>query len=188
MKNLNTRDKKLLAIVGIISVLIFIVFFNRASNEEIGTNDDLPGIITEAPDESISKTIDSDGAEKTETAPKETSAAESAAEEPAADETDGSVDAVDNENYKVYKFRSKKLLDQHYNKHGKEMGFSSAEEYESAASDVINSPEALYKLEAEDGDGVYYIESTNEFVILSTDGYIRTYFNPSGGKAYFDRQ
>ena len=41
---------------------------------------------------------------------------------------------------------------------------------------------------AEDGDGVYYIEDTNEFVILSTDGYIRTYFRPSGGKKYFDKQ
>ena len=87
-----------------------------------------------------------------------------------------------------YHFRNKKLLDQHYEKHGKEMGFASAEEYEQAASDVINSLDALFKIEAEDGDGVYYIEETNEFVILSTDGYIRTYFNPSGGKKYFDKQ
>ncbi len=90
--------------------------------------------------------------------------------------------------YVSYKFRSKKLLDQHYKKHGEEMGFASAEEYEAAASDVINSPDALFKLEAEDGDGVYYIEATNLVVILSTDGCIRTYFNPSGGKAYFDKQ
>ena len=90
--------------------------------------------------------------------------------------------------YIEYRFRSKKLLDQHYDKHGKEMGFASAADYEKAASDVINSPDALYKTEAEDGDGVYYIEETNEFAVLSTDGYIRTYFNPSGGKKYFDRQ
>jgi len=87
-----------------------------------------------------------------------------------------------------YKFRSKKYLNQHYEKHGIEMGFASAEEYERAASAVINNPDALYKTEAEDGDGVYYVEATNEFAILSTDGYIRTYFNPSGGKAYFERQ
>ena len=68
------------------------------------------------------------------------------------------------------------------------MGFASAADYEKAASDVINSPDALYKTEAEDGDGVYYIEETNEFAVLSTDGYIRTYFNPSGGKKYSDRQ
>lgn len=97
--------------------------------------------------------------------------------------------AADNETeYVQYKFRNTNLLEQHYKKHGIDMGFSSAEEYESAASDVINSPDALYKTEAEDGDGVYYIEATNEFVVLSTDGYIRTYFYPDSGKAYFDRQ
>ena len=88
----------------------------------------------------------------------------------------------------TYSFRNQDYLDQHFEKHGKEMGFATPEEYEAAASAVINNPDALYKTEAEDGDGVYYIESTNEFVVLSTDGYIRTYFNPSDGKAYFDRQ
>ena len=88
----------------------------------------------------------------------------------------------------TYSFRNQDYLDQHFEKHGKEMGFATPEEYEAAASAVINNPGALYKTEAEDGDGVYYIESTNEFVVLSTDGYIRTYFNPSDGKAYFDRQ
>ncbi|MBQ8825816.1 MAG: hypothetical protein IJ007_01840 [Oscillospiraceae bacterium] len=88
----------------------------------------------------------------------------------------------------TYYFRNQSTLDSHYEKHGIEMGFASAEEYEAAASAVINSPDALYKTEKEDGDGVYYIEQTNEFAVLSTDGYIRTYFLPSAGKAYFDRQ
>ena len=69
-----------------------------------------------------------------------------------------------------------------------DFGYKNANEYEKGASDVINNKSALYKTEAEDGDGVYYIEATNEFVILSTDGYIRTYFRPNGGKSYFDRQ
>ena len=86
-----------------------------------------------------------------------------------------------------YYFRTKKLRDQHYEKHGIDMGFSSADEYRRAASDVINDPSALTKTEKEDGDTCYYIEATDEFVVLSTDGYIRTYFNP-GGKDYFDRQ
>ncbi len=97
-------------------------------------------------------------------------------------------DGADNENYVNYEFRSEKLLDQHYHKHGIEMGFDSAEAYEKAASDVVNNPDALYKTEQEDGDGVYYVEDTNEFVILSGDGYIRTYFLPNAGKAYYDRQ
>ena len=96
------------------------------------------------------------------------------------------------EAYVEYHFRSKKQLQQHFEKHGDEFsddfGYKNAAEYEKGASDVINNKSALYKTEAEDGDGVYYIEDTNEFVILSTDGYIRTYFRPNGGKSYFDRQ
>lgn len=98
-------------------------------------------------------------------------------------------DAVDQaKQYIEYKFRNNKLLNQHYEKHGIEMGFDSKESYEKAASDVINNPDALHKIEKEDGDFVYYVEATNEFVILSQDGYIRTYFLPSAGKKYYDRQ
>ena len=85
-----------------------------------------------------------------------------------------------------YEFRNRNLLDKHYEKHGIEMGFESAEEYEAAASAVINNPEALHKLEQEDGDDVFYLEDTGEFVVLSTDGFIRTYYYAD--KAYFDRQ
>ena len=98
----------------------------------------------------------------------------------------------DDGTYVEYHFRSKKLLNQHFEKHGEEFaddfGYNSAAEYEKGASDVINNSSALHKTEAEDGDGVYYIESTNEFVILSTDGYIRTYFRPNGGIDYYNRQ
>lgn len=89
---------------------------------------------------------------------------------------------------KTYTFRSESLLDEHYQKHGVEMGFATKEDYVAAANKVIYSPDALHKLEAEDGDDVYYLESTNELVIVSTDGYIRTYFCPDSGKDYFDRQ
>ena len=68
------------------------------------------------------------------------------------------------------------------------MGFTDAKVYEQAAAAVVANPLALHKLEAEDNDDVYYLESTNEFVIVSTDGYIRTYFKPDKGKAYFDQQ
>ncbi len=68
------------------------------------------------------------------------------------------------------------------------MGFDSAKAYEAAANQVIQNPDVLHKLEAEDGDDVYYLEATNEFVVVSTDGYIRTYFNPDSGIDYFNRQ
>lgn len=86
------------------------------------------------------------------------------------------------------RFRNKSLLNQHYEKHGKHMGFASAAEYEAAAAKVPFDPNVLHKIEAEDGDDVYYIESTNEFVVVSTDGYLRTYFNPARGIDYFNDQ
>lgn len=110
----------------------------------------------------------------------------------AAETTTTAVSDLDDGTYVEYRFRSKKQLNEHYEKHGSEFkddfDYNSAADYEKGASDVINCKEALHKTEAEDGDGVYYIEDTNEFVILSTDGYIRTYFRPSGGKSYYDRQ
>ncbi len=87
-----------------------------------------------------------------------------------------------------YSFRSYDLWQEHYQKHGIEMGFTSAEDYLTSANNVINSPNALHKLEKEDGDDVYYLEVSNEFVVVSTDGYIRTYFRPDDGIEYYNRQ
>ena len=88
----------------------------------------------------------------------------------------------------VYNFRKAEYLQEHFEKHGAEFGYATAEEYLAGANRVVASPEALHKLEAEDGDDVYYLESTNEIVFVSTSGYLRTYFKPNDGKAYFDRQ
>ncbi len=92
------------------------------------------------------------------------------------------------EDYVAYYFRNDDLLEQHYEKHGMEMGFESMEAYEEAACAVIYHPDVLTKTEKEDGDYVYYIEESNEFVVISQDGYIRTYFHPSAGIDYYNRQ
>ena len=118
---------------------------------------------------------------------------------PTVEETSEAVEVTSDEGYPVvddsyvaYHFRSNKQLNEHFEKHGAEFDgdfdYQSAEDYEEGASDVINNDDALFKYEKEDGDGVYYIEATNEFVILSKDGYIRTYFRPTKGKKYFDKQ
>lgn len=88
----------------------------------------------------------------------------------------------------TYEFRKQQNLDDHFEKHGSEFDYETAEEYLAGANRVINDPNSLYKTEAEDGDHIYYLESTNEFVVVSTDGYIRTYFRPSAGIDYFNRQ
>ncbi|MFG6330107.1 MAG: hypothetical protein K1W06_11680 [Lachnospiraceae bacterium] len=91
-------------------------------------------------------------------------------------------------NNNSYKFRNDKYLLQHFEKHGGEFGYATKEEYLAGANKVISSKDALHKTEAEDGDDVYYLEQSNEFVIVSVDGYIRTYFKPSGGIDYYNRQ
>ncbi len=112
-------------------------------------------------------------------------------DEPEVEESEESVSeepAVEEVTMAEVTFRNQKLLDQHYDKHGIEMGFASAEEYELAAYKVIIHPDTLHKIESEDGDDVYYREETNEFVVVSQDGYIRTYFYPNAGIDYYNRQ
>ena len=86
------------------------------------------------------------------------------------------------------RFRNVALLTEHYEKHGVDMGYANANEYQAAAAATAADPNALHKTEAEDGDDVYFLESTGNIVFVSTDGYIRTFFHPDSGKAYFDRQ
>lgn len=88
----------------------------------------------------------------------------------------------------TYQFRNDEYLTEHFEKHGSELGYTSKEDYLEGANKVISSSKSLHKLEAEDGDDVYFLESTSELVILSNDGYIRTYFKPEDGVEYFNRQ
>ena len=104
------------------------------------------------------------------------------------DSDDAPVQNAADQDAVVYHFRNDQYLSEHFEKHGGDFSFATKEEYEEGANQVISSKEALHKLEAEDGDDVYYLESTNEFVIVSTDGYIRTYFKPEDGIEYYNRQ
>ena len=69
-------------------------------------------------------------------------------------------------------FRNEKFLEDHFVKHGNEFGYSTKEEYLAGA----------------DGDDIYYDKNSNEIVFVSGDGYIRTYFRPSEGIDYYNRQ
>ncbi len=154
--------------------------------ESISASDVVEDVLTGQGDESQetqaeNEIVDEDGQDDDQDADDDGNAEQEAGQIEENEEA-GNADYVD------YYFRSSKLLNSHYEKHGIEMGFASAKEYEKAASDVVNNPAALHKTEAEDGDDVYYVEETNEFVVVSTDGYIRTYFNPGGGIDYYNRQ
>lgn len=91
-----------------------------------------------------------------------------------------------------HEFASQKLFDQHYQKHvidQQEFGDITQEEYLNMANILLNSTgdNILTKTE-EDGDLLFYNVDTNEFAVLRTDGIIRTYFKPSAGIDYFNRQ
>ncbi len=149
----------------------------EAGNEKSGTD-----ILAE--NDGIEEQPQEETAAAEETTPEKADSMEAAASlQEASEAMQGEADAGSQ-----YTFRNAKLLNEHFEKHGKEMGFSSAEEYLAAANAVVNNASALHKTEKEDGDDVYYLEATNEFVIVSTDGFIRTYFYPNAGIDYYNRQ
>lgn len=91
---------------------------------------------------------------------------------------------------KQYRFRSQKLLDQHFEKHGSEFGNITKDDYVRMANELINSESesVLSKTEKEDGDTVFFDKKTGYFAVLSTDGYIRTFFIPDQGIKYYNKQ
>lgn len=175
--------------LGVIIVLLIIAFAISlitgkdllSSDENSGSSTAITAENTEAYPETETNHTETDASNKT-----------SSATQKAADTKETSTAVSTESEYVSYRFRSKSQLNQHFDKHGgefkKDFGYKNAAEYEKGASDVINNPKALCKTEKEDGDYVYYIEETNEFVVLSTDGYIRTYFRPNAGIDYFNRQ
>ena len=76
-------------------------------------------------------------------------------------------------------------LSSHFGKHGTGVGCSTETEYVAAANAVVANDATLHKEEA-DGDDIYYLEETGELVVVSTKGYIRTYF--ISDLDYFGRQ
>ena len=88
---------------------------------------------------------------------------------------------------KFYKFRSWQKLTDHFQKHRGEFGYSSEKDYLYHANLVINDPKSR-KAKQADGDEQYLNPDTCEYVVLSRDGYIRTYFRPGRCEYYFEKQ
>lgn len=185
------RNGKKLGIGGTIVVIIVYLLLvkmgviqmdgaGNSGDNNVASNNTAAPIVTQEPTEAPTQ------APKATKAP-EVTAEPKATEEPtqAPTEEPQSEEEIELTNYW---FRTKSLRDSHYEKHGIEMGFETPEDYIKAANMVICNPNALHKLEAEDGDHIYFLEETNEFVVLSQDGYIRTYYIANGGIDYFNRQ
>lgn len=95
----------------------------------------------------------------------------------------------DEDELRQYTFRSEKLFSDHYKKHGAEFGKITKEEYLKLANELIasKSDNVLHK-EAADGDRLFFDKEKGWFLVISKDGYIRTFFIPKAGIDYWNRQ
>lgn len=78
------------------------------------------------------------------------------------------------------------LLEQ-FDLFGASLGYTASLDYLSGANKVIANSKSL-QLTQPDGATAYFLESTEEFVLVSSNGYIRTYFIPETGIFYFFQQ
>ncbi len=150
-----------------------------SSNNVLSAVTDIPDIISEkisSAAESVSEEISSNIAEATDELITATTADTTAPPQSTASS-------------KWYTFRNKTRYDEHYKKHGAEFGSITKEEYLQLANDLINSTSdrVLHKY-SEDGDYMYFDQDTGYFLVLSEDGYIRTFFVPKAGIDYWNRQ
>lgn len=193
--------KKLFTVITALFVVMLTLCGCSDTTHTIGV--EISSVVYEKTDETISETLEetaseiiSETAEKVEktfadesfvaettvTSKKVTSADVTTSSEKTTSETEKEV--------QKYYFRSEKLLNSHYEKHGAEFDDITQDEYLELANELINAKgdNILHKTEKEDGDFLYYNTETNEFLVLSTDGYIRTFFKPTAGLDYWERQ
>lgn len=96
---------------------------------------------------------------------------------------------------KLIDFRTTKLLDEHFDKHVvKQMEFGpiTKSAYLAGARKLYNSIAdgqiVLTKSRTSDKATMFYKTDTNEFLSVSHDGFIKTYFKPTDGLKYWERQ
>ena len=97
------------------------------------------------------------------------------------------------ENYSVRTrigFRSRKYLDEHFAKHGREFRGLSKDQYLLAAQTLRDRPLGGDVEEIVRGDGTAsrFDRESGAFLAFNRDGTIRTFFKPNDGERYFRRQ
>ena len=177
---------KIIPVIIIVLVFIILRLLSGSENDDYANND-----IGNYDDNSTVNNVDSKENETDNNsleASEQNTTNDQSSEANVDDQIENNDLKVDNTAEFIYTFRKQSLFEQHFEKHGAEMGYSNKEDYLAGANRVINDPNSLHKTEEEDGDDIYYLESTNEIVFVSQDGYIRTYFNPSRGIDYYNKQ
>jgi pyocin large subunit-like protein len=87
-------------------------------------------------------------------------------------------------------FRSRRQLDEHYQKHGREFGNISQADYLRLAQELRDTPVGGAILEAPKPGGVVtrFDRGHGYFGAYNADRTIRTFFIPNDGERYFHRQ
>lgn len=84
-------------------------------------------------------------------------------------------------------FSSQEALEKHYQKHLGEFGSITREEYLQLANEFASAPlsDDVEQIERSDGSISKYRFSTNDFLVITEDGSIRTFFKPKNAKDYW---
>ena len=87
-------------------------------------------------------------------------------------------------------FRSRRLFEEHYAKHGREFGNVSQHEYLRLAQALRDAPVGGPILEAVKPGGIFtrFDRRSGAFGAYNRDRTIRTFFIPNAGERYFHRQ
>jgi pyocin large subunit-like protein len=87
-------------------------------------------------------------------------------------------------------FRSRRLFEEHYAKHGREFGNISRQEYLERAQALRDAPAGGPILQAVTPDGIIsrFDRKSGAFGAYNPDRTIRTFFIPNAGERYFHRQ
>ena len=82
-------------------------------------------------------------------------------------------------------FESLEKLEEHFQRHGRTMGYATAQDYLQGALMLIDAYEGVMRHIRSDGATLYYRDATTEFAILRPNGIVATYYRASTGIKYW---
>ena len=85
------------------------------------------------------------------------------------------------------RFETPENMQKHYDKHIDKYGNISISEYIALANELVNAKDTddIERIVRSDESTAIYRFSTNDFLVITKDGYIRTFFKPDDGEAYW---
>ena len=85
------------------------------------------------------------------------------------------------------RFETPEKMQKHYDKHIDKYGNISISEYIALAHELVNAQDTddIERIVRSDESTAIYRFSTNDFLVITKDGYIRTFFKPDDGEAYW---